>query len=1244
MLSIPQYLLESSFCLAIFYGFYHLFLKKETFFQLNRAYLLATPIAALSIPLLNISFQKDAPPESLEAFFYPAIQSANNLNEVVWEQMRAPSPVFSLSVADIIMAIYLIGIFLMSFSLLKGLWNLGRIIRRGKRSKNNEFTLVETQNNFPAASFFGYIFWNQQITDEQKLILEHEKVHIRQWHSLDVLLMEICVIIKWFNPLIYWFRNALKATHEYIADQYVIEQKSNVGEYATLLVNQHKKQVATPLTNTFYSLTKKRLHKMIQRPSQKIYAAKYLFVFPLVFGMMGLFSFNLLEEIPKVSEGITEMNSAIGEIVNKTVFEINQTTEKDQIAASEAAVKEHAEALAKTFAEAGTNRILYWGDLEIPLNKENGQPVPIIDVPINQFLMAYQKEPIAALEQGGLFEKISFSLLNAQFNVSNTIACKIISDTNNPSIFKENDCLKRFKNKFKIGNIISGYELQIGEEGQRYKFELRLIDPKVKRPNPDGNFTFKWGDIEFPIELRKDDFNTHYHIETVRLNDLQAALNQPITILDDGRPAKGIQDILINMGLFIPTGNNTETYQNFGSYVPPSKVLLEGNGKRISEQIDVVKLMELVDEKAAISFNVNGFDFGGMIRIDDGKYQSPIRISKKETNLFNFQVIIPDKAKTILKVDTTLAENKSIVRMYRNPDKYKIIHIPNFKTATRSIVGNPTNADPVYDKTHRAIPSPFFKTSKEAEVDDNLLRLPEYVGYKPTELTLKWGALTANPRSENYDLKSFLENFKAGLQLNHLSDALTIKQIRVVVAKKEAAFLTFDKQLPNLTELHKRLGNLSTESSIYFDKIIINKNGTDFYLPQHFLFTIGKQAIAKGAILSKEKQDVSFPNRKQKNLTSSNISTKKTFEDIDSSDINFFNLYPFTYSNQAVIRKEKIKRSDGDFRLAYTQKMENYERIEAKRLVGEEAIAEFGEAGRKGVSYVIFQHKKKKKRIQVDRENSPLYIYYMHPFFPMITHKLIYDNLDANDIVSINKFPANSEEARFYGTLGKNGIVEVRFNYSKLTVGEREPVKITIKKANPKWSNTTWFKRDSSYSIYLMKNIQLSQAFKLLKKLPANQITITDLEDDFPIYVSVHGGLEGHQDDDWLITKIQEKFHFQIIEQKIKRKVLVLKKGSANSLAAHEYFTKSLPKIKTIIETNQTKGLKTITPGYFKDYQQLIRENFELPLIDETGLFGEEAICLGIDLSSIEMMKKSLAKYDLELAEEERVMPVYELR
>jgi len=1047
------------------------------------------------------------------------------------------------------------------------------------------------------------------------------------------------VIIKWFNPLIYWFRNALKATHEFIADQYVIQQKSNVGEYATLLVNQHKKQVATPLTNTFYAMTKKRLQMMLQQPSRKVFAIKYILIFPLLMGLMGLFSFNLLEEIPAVNKGLAEMNTVIGDITETTVFEIEQPFKQENDLEKDIA------ALAQNIFKDADKHILYWGELELALNKQNGQPIPIVDVPINQFLASYQQEPIAALKVGGLFEEVSFSLYSYVIGESNLVPCAIISNTNEPAIFKDNECIKAFKDKLVAGTLVSGDDLQIEKEGQRYKFQLRLIDPKAKRPNPNGKFRFKWGGIEFPIELRKNDFNTNFSFESVQLNDLQAALNQPITVLEDGQIAEGIQEIMLNIGQSIPKGKNTTTYQNFEANLP-SKILLDGNGKTISDQIDVVHLMSLLDEQASFSFYINGFDFAGFIQVENGKYHSPIQVTNKEQDLFNFQVIIPDEAKTILKIDTTLAENKSIVKMYRNPNKYEIVHISNFKTTTRSIVGKPTNADPVFDKSHRAIPSPFFKTNKEAVADDKLLYLPEYVDYQPKELTLKWGDLVANPSSDNYDLRTFLENFKTGLQLTHVDKQLRIQKLRVVIAEKDKDYKIFDRHLPNLKDLQQVLGKLSTETSIYFDKLIIEVEGERYYLPQQFLFKIGKQAMAENKISFKEK-DINQPlsQYQQSQKEQSNL-LQQTPNYTDSSEINSFHLYPFTYSNQVVIRKEKMENPDGSYRIAYTQKMEDYERIEAKRLAGEAAIAEFGEAGRKGISYVIFQHKKKKKRINVDKKNKPLYIYYMHPYFPMITHKLIYDNLEANDIASIEKFPPTTDKARFYGTLGKNGVVEIRFNYPKrMEKEDPEPVKITIKKANPNWSNTTWLDRDSNHTVYLMKNISLSKAFKLFKKLPANQIDVSKLKDDFAIYISIHGHLKAYQDEDWVIAKIKEQFPLEIIEKQARIKVLVLKKGSASSLAGHEYFTASLPNIKSIILDNQEKDLKTITPGYFKDYQQLVRENFELPLIDETGLFGEAAICLGINPTSIETMKEALKNnYGLELVEEERLMPVYELR
>jgi len=251
------------------------------------------------------------------------MQSAQQVQSVFWEQMQAPTPVLSLSISDVIIAIYLGGVLLMSVTLLKSMWRISRLIRKGKRQKREGFTQVELPDTFPASSFFGYVFYNQQITDEQQLILEHEKVHIRQWHSIDVLAMELIVIIKWFNPLIYFFRNALKATHEFIADQYVIQQKTNRTTYAYLLINtsQHK---LTPLTNTFYSLTKERLKMMLQQPSNNWKITKYALVLPLFFVLMSLFSFNLLEEYQPLKKGLEEIDNTFIDLGKKSILKINK--------------------------------------------------------------------------------------------------------------------------------------------------------------------------------------------------------------------------------------------------------------------------------------------------------------------------------------------------------------------------------------------------------------------------------------------------------------------------------------------------------------------------------------------------------------------------------------------------------------------------------------------------------------------------------------------------------------------------------------------------------------------------------------------------------------------------------------------------------------------------------------------------------------------------------------------------------
>jgi len=280
------------------------------------------------------------------------------------------------------------------------------------------------------------------------------------------------------------------------------------------------------------------------------------------------------------------------------------------------------------------------------------------------------------------------------------------------------------------------------------------------------------------------------------------------------------------------------------------------------------------------------------------------------------------------------------------------------------------------------------------------------------------------------------------------------------------------------------------------------------------------------------------------------------------------------------------------------------------------------------------------KRANIDVESKPLIVYHIHPSFPMLSHKLTFKDLDASIIEKTIKYPAGSKEASHYGEAGNNGIIKIWFK-SRASLNEgKDPVKITIKKANPVWSKIEW--EDNDF-YHIMQNIPLSKAFKNILQLPDNQLDFNNLKDDFPIRISVHGSLTAEYNESWILEQIRKKFPFTMKEKKEKRKVLVLKKGTTNSLAEFEYFQEVLPKIKSVVANNQNQHLKTIAPGYLSDYQKIIKDNFELPLIDETGLFGESAICLGLDVSSIEKLKEQLNEiYGLELVEEERLIPVFE--
>ncbi|NRB50416.1 MAG: M56 family metallopeptidase [Saprospiraceae bacterium] len=298
-ISIIQYLFESSMCLLSFYLLYYWGLRNETFFQLNRWYLLIMPAIALAIPLINVELST-AVAESGLPIFYPVIEEFHAWQAVAWgEEEGMSNSIWQLSLGEVLYWCYWIGFMLMAFKLLHGLQLLTKEMRKASAQKQGKVVYLETDQERPTASFFSYIFWNANRKEEKyQLILEHEMVHVRQRHSIDVLLMELWVIIKWFNPIIYLYRKHLRLTHEYIADQYVVEHTGNRLAYAELMVESESEITTNRLTHKFNSLTKMRLLMLARSKSNRWRYARYFLILPIAISLFALFSFNLASTLP----------------------------------------------------------------------------------------------------------------------------------------------------------------------------------------------------------------------------------------------------------------------------------------------------------------------------------------------------------------------------------------------------------------------------------------------------------------------------------------------------------------------------------------------------------------------------------------------------------------------------------------------------------------------------------------------------------------------------------------------------------------------------------------------------------------------------------------------------------------------------------------------------------------------------------------------------------------------------------
>jgi len=267
-----HYFIISGLLLFAFYLIYIAFLAKEKTHRFNRFYLLITLFISLIVPFINLP-----PLAGLSTISTSAVSDNFVVNTVkqINDNSLQSVPMTNRQFSMLIFIYFSIGaIFLLRF-----LFNLSRLVfiirnQQSIKSRNASFILMDKP--IMPFTFLNYIFVNRQdylSNQVDNLLLEHELAHVSQKHSIDVIIIELCQIILWLNPILILYKKAIKLNHEFMADNSVIESSKKPIAYQNLLVNVSSIQLSPYFANSFNSsLTKKRLI-MISRKKSPIWVA-----------------------------------------------------------------------------------------------------------------------------------------------------------------------------------------------------------------------------------------------------------------------------------------------------------------------------------------------------------------------------------------------------------------------------------------------------------------------------------------------------------------------------------------------------------------------------------------------------------------------------------------------------------------------------------------------------------------------------------------------------------------------------------------------------------------------------------------------------------------------------------------------------------------------------------------------------------------------------------------------------------
>jgi beta-lactamase regulating signal transducer with metallopeptidase domain len=305
------HIIKSSLCLIILYLPYKMLLSKETFYKVNRFVLLAIIVVSISVPFLKMTIAGPSVatvPQQLNNIGHIMLQKQIHFNNLATD---AAEGFYSL-----LFFIYIVGVIIQLVITVKNFVKIYSLVYRSKHIAYEGYTLAVTDHEQSPFSWGRYIVISVADNNSSpEIIIQHELIHLKRFHSTDLLIAECAIILFWFNPVVWLLKKELKDIHEFEVDDTLLKQGIDAKQYQLLLIRKAVGQKIYSIANTFnQSNLSKRIKMMLKQRSSPWAQLKYLCIILLtLFSVIAFATPDITSKLKGISQ------ASLGKFIKKQV-------------------------------------------------------------------------------------------------------------------------------------------------------------------------------------------------------------------------------------------------------------------------------------------------------------------------------------------------------------------------------------------------------------------------------------------------------------------------------------------------------------------------------------------------------------------------------------------------------------------------------------------------------------------------------------------------------------------------------------------------------------------------------------------------------------------------------------------------------------------------------------------------------------------------------------------------------------